>query len=503
MDCNIWSIMFLIRSSPCSHRQLGHNFGLGHSNQAGHRCKYSLPGVLPVCCDVRRNILFNLFSFGFSTDADISGYMGSVLPSETRPKKCFNAAHHDALGWYDDQKFVLSPLSQPGVRVRVAAFVDHDRATIDEPVLLSLDDQYFMQFNRAKNYNEHTEEYPDKLVVTKKGEGGTELLVALGAGQVYLLRDYNGSGLTVRVMVCRSSVDDIFSADALVVGIGAAGAAENPCIHDFSGPSRHPPIEPPVSSPTRMPTVLPTRTSTSSPTFPSFQPSMVPSAIPSDLSPYPSLLPSTVTSAVPSRFPSISPNQSPRLSPKIFGPATPHHSSSSAKMLSSVPSSALNDWPSEWPSLWPSVFPSLSPSNAQLRSTVPSVLPTNVPSLMPSTGPSYSSRYSMETEVPSSFPTDTSVPFEMPTSSQMVSQAPSEVASLSPSDRSSNSNSLPTDGRVPSETPSNIPTPKPRYLPPENPHNVLPSADAAPLYKKKNTSTQNWKITPVIRNNSP
>lgn len=411
-----------------SQHEIGHNFGLGHSNERGE-------------------------AYG-----DISGFMGSVLPSETKPKKCFNAAHHDYLGWYSSQKVVLSPLVQSGTRIKVAAFVDASKAQAHEPVILSLDDSYLMQFNRAKRFNKDTEEYGNMLVMTQYFEGSTEVLAALDVGNDFLIDNYRETGQSVRVKVCEFFQGGVFTADFLVVGVGQSA---DPCNFDLFESPNPPTFQPshfPTRSPTSLSTASPEREPTTFPTNapPSFSSSISPPVIHSTLS-SPGPTDSGLLSSYPSIEPSVVSSQSP--------------TASSSRTLSSDPSQFPTGYPSQRPSGWPSMPPSSDSPSMDPTSTMPSSDSSGFPSSPPSESPSNS---------PTDAATYSTSPSLIPSSSTTRSVAPSEAPSFShqPSKTTSNSSSL-----VPSTSFSPTPASEPT--------------------EPKKTSTQNWQFMTIFRRHDP
>jgi Gametolysin peptidase M11 len=132
--------------------ELAHNMGLNHARKHGERYK------------------------------DLTGYMGSSQRSMDGPLKCYNAAQHWKMGWYDDHTFTwdLNSLSHtatvvpPPQLIRLIPFVDYETLskkndTNNNPqqhyVLISLADELFLQFNLAWSFNEGTGDYEDKVVV--------------------------------------------------------------------------------------------------------------------------------------------------------------------------------------------------------------------------------------------------------------------------------------------------------------------------------------------------
>ena len=154
---------------------------------------------------------------GTSDDSygDTTGYMGRSVLGAGTPHRCYNAAQHWQLGWYDESQRVsiVDASSSPSSQlIYVAAFVDAHK-TIDDPataVLVQLDDSRYLQFNRAKDYNAGTGQMADLIVITQLTSSGTTRLLAgldMANNPVYQF----GSGVTVEV--CDVVIGDAAMAD--------------------------------------------------------------------------------------------------------------------------------------------------------------------------------------------------------------------------------------------------------------------------------------------------
>ena len=148
--------------------ELAHNLGRGHANQFG----------VPY--------------------QDDTGYMAAAWPQPDWPLKCFNAANNYQFGWYADRTLtvknpVVNLMRNGGARhIKLAAFVDYSltgsEATTgisggissdeDEYVLVNLADKYFLQFNAARDFNVHSEEMQNQVVLVEQGPSATNLLDA-------------------------------------------------------------------------------------------------------------------------------------------------------------------------------------------------------------------------------------------------------------------------------------------------------------------------------------
>jgi len=127
---------------------------------------------------------------------------------------CYNAANHWALNWYGNAKLDLSNPPATPRQIKVAAFVDHQRRSANEYVLVKAGN-LFMQYNRAKDYNSGTLQYANKLVIVQQTSAAqpTRLLAGLDASSN---RVYRGSGVVIEVC----SVQQRSGVDYMVVSIG-------------------------------------------------------------------------------------------------------------------------------------------------------------------------------------------------------------------------------------------------------------------------------------------
>lgn len=169
-----------ITSLSSAMHELGHNLGLQHSGT-------------------------NNDEYG-----DNSGYMGESVQGQGTPQKCYDAAQHWFLGWYDEnQRISLTtdnlPLLPPQ-QITVAAFVDHNKLNYGNShmaILLQLNGNTYLQFNRAKSYNAGTDtSTADRLVIVRDIGSRTVLLAGLDDVQNAVYQD---GGWTVRV--CRRVVN--------------------------------------------------------------------------------------------------------------------------------------------------------------------------------------------------------------------------------------------------------------------------------------------------------
>jgi len=171
--------------------ELGHTIGLLHSNQ--NNDKY----------------------------ADSTGYMAKAYRTTDGPLRCFNGQNNNYLGWYDDKKVIYNPLIEAPRVFTIAAFVDYAKAALDEPVLVNVADEIYLQYNRAKNFNNGTEEQLDKVTITTKIDaGGSNLLGAIGLSDHFEIPNFAASGRTLLIAGCQSISGGDARADVMFVSVG-------------------------------------------------------------------------------------------------------------------------------------------------------------------------------------------------------------------------------------------------------------------------------------------
>jgi len=108
--------------------ELGHTFGLRHSNES---TEYD----------------------------DRTGIMSYGHKSAVWPQKCFNGHKHWLLKWFEDRAITVNPVAGTAL-VELAAFVHYDKTSESHAVVVNVGD-YYLQYNRAKAFNVGTEEMAD------------------------------------------------------------------------------------------------------------------------------------------------------------------------------------------------------------------------------------------------------------------------------------------------------------------------------------------------------
>lgn len=181
--------------------ELAHNMGLNHASKRGERYK------------------------------DLTGYMGSSQRQMEGPQKCYNAAQHWKLGWYNDLSFIWNGESSSPKIIDLAPFVDYTAvkadATSQKYVLISLADELFLQLNLAWSFNEGTGDYEDMVTVVN----GTDDNLLDGLDDTLhttlTVPDFHGGTLVVEV--CRMEINKVEQASSIaVLSVGLGGSICSP-----------------------------------------------------------------------------------------------------------------------------------------------------------------------------------------------------------------------------------------------------------------------------------
>jgi hypothetical protein len=148
----------------------------------------------------------------------------SNVASATAPQKCFNGAEHKEFGWYQDHILHFDPAVDGNRMIKLASFVDVRKAgsASEEPVIIELGDDYNIQWNQGKDYNEGAGMKDRIIIVTNSIKGTTwvvaELQVDDERSQEFIFRNQDGN--TVHVNYCGRVDGSRNSPDAVFVGIG-------------------------------------------------------------------------------------------------------------------------------------------------------------------------------------------------------------------------------------------------------------------------------------------
>jgi hypothetical protein len=178
---------------------------------------------------------FQLFHAGEGTSeySDHTGFMsGAIIGVHDKinfPKQCYNAQNHWDLGWYAADKMETVQPSTTGKLVKIVAFADVATATASADKVLvqtggNLD--LYMQYNRAKGFNEDTYEYKDTLVIVQDNGGGTMIRATLDKlsetdNEALYTRQESGNNNPLRIEICEQVyLNSSTKPDYMVVGIG-------------------------------------------------------------------------------------------------------------------------------------------------------------------------------------------------------------------------------------------------------------------------------------------
>ncbi|CAB9503568.1 expressed unknown protein [Seminavis robusta] len=235
--------------SVVSH-ELGHNFGLGHSNYGGQ--------------------------YG-----DRSGTMGLGYPQIGGPRRCFNAEKNYLLGWYSDRAVAINVLEQQRAwGGTLVAFPDYNKADVDEVVVIRIDgaldgrnnpNPHYIHFNRAKGFHSETKSFANLIVTVQGFSGyrvgavGSYVVPADGVGGIAIdtaeqryipepaiqqrIFNFANSNFDLIIEVCSQEYGDKDSAD-ISIHIDD-GRQQSACPQDGQPPSTAPSLFPSVSPSSR------------------------------------------------------------------------------------------------------------------------------------------------------------------------------------------------------------------------------------------------------------
>ena len=151
--------------------------------------------------------------------ADRSGMMGSGHKDSSHPQKCFNGYHSHQFGWYSDRTLTVS--ENPHVLTELATFVDYNRTSPDQNVIIIVAEQYYLQYNVAKGFNKGTEHARNRITITEPTHNGTDRLAGLRVGESYQVPNFRGSGETLVIEACGTNrLEGLFQPQTITVSIG-------------------------------------------------------------------------------------------------------------------------------------------------------------------------------------------------------------------------------------------------------------------------------------------
>ena len=149
---------------------------------------------------------------------------------------CFNGVKNSLLGWYNNRKLRVDPFAGP-VKVNLAAFVDYNKTTTAQPVLVKVG-AYVLQFNRAKTFNENTQAKADQVTVTAPGTYYSRSVAGLAVGDRFIVKNFQRSGRRLIIQACRRVWNSASDIDTMVlsIGIGASYCSASVQTSDLSLP---------------------------------------------------------------------------------------------------------------------------------------------------------------------------------------------------------------------------------------------------------------------------
>jgi hypothetical protein len=188
--------------------EIGHTIGLVHANENG--TKYG----------------------------DKTGIMTKSFRQTDWPRRCFDGRSNHILGWYKDRELIVDYVQDDPKLIDLAAFVDYGKAAEDEPVLVTLPEEIFLQYNRAKSFHSGSGEKKDTVIVAQMTKSGSELLAGLKPGERFEFLHYQGWGRTLVVEVCAEIAGNENSPDAMMisVGMGRSGCPEQSAEKETEAP---------------------------------------------------------------------------------------------------------------------------------------------------------------------------------------------------------------------------------------------------------------------------
>jgi hypothetical protein len=170
--------------------EMGHNLGLLHSNQ--------------------NNIEY----------MDFTSYMSAGYATPYYPLKSFNGANNAQFGWYSDRQVTVDP--SQGQVITLASFVDYSKSNKNDPVLIQIGTDVFLQYNEAKDFNAQAQQDINQVTIVQQQNNGTSLLGAVDPvnSPQYTIADLDGSGRNVVIAACSSGTGDSNNPDWMALSIG-------------------------------------------------------------------------------------------------------------------------------------------------------------------------------------------------------------------------------------------------------------------------------------------
>jgi len=206
---------------------------------------------------------------------DLSGMMGRSYPADDGPIMCFNAAKNWQLGWYSDKVQTRNMAASGKLNIYGLANYGEIQGEIGVVIVRvtdpSLNNDWFVSFNRKVGINSGTLEGGDQVLVHKQAPGNDEnslLMAKMSDGGIYSIND------SLHITVESINLDEN-PAYATVAFLGTSNPTKTPTKNPTLTPKPTPtptkeptpePIKNPTEKPTQDPTLEPTDNPTDSPT---------------------------------------------------------------------------------------------------------------------------------------------------------------------------------------------------------------------------------------------
>jgi hypothetical protein len=141
---------------------------------------------------------------------DQSGMMGYSYSQNDAPKMCFNAAKSSDLGWYDDRRLELEPITEGPNLVKLVGLSDYASTLEGHVVILKIElagtTDLYLTYNRATGVNSGTKEFQNEVTVVQGGMPQTRSrstnLAGLAAGEIYSAANFESSGSSLIIKFC-------------------------------------------------------------------------------------------------------------------------------------------------------------------------------------------------------------------------------------------------------------------------------------------------------------
>jgi hypothetical protein len=180
--------------------ELGHNFNLAHSGGIDGKSYSDMTGFMG-----------NPYQGG-------NPYVGNL---------CYDAAKSWQLGWYNDREVTLYPENESSIWGTVKTMVgiaNYDQATPDTPVLIKLetglDNDYFINFNRATGINEQNVEADNEVTIVKANaetKSQSYLQATLLEDEAHSIDSLGtASGIVVKLLSIDKTNPDLWKAEVFI-----------------------------------------------------------------------------------------------------------------------------------------------------------------------------------------------------------------------------------------------------------------------------------------------